>query len=89
MGGSPIGIEVNYKRGNSIAFEYSAVYQDNIEVAALDQYLGSADINPYSRYGAKHCLPYYIRMFNRKYLRAYSSHEHPLCKQVVFYIYCV
>jgi hypothetical protein len=53
MGGSPIGLDVNYKRGNSIAFEYSAVYQDNIEVAALDQYLGSADINPYSRYAAK------------------------------------
>lgn len=50
MGGSKIGLEITYDKARTIAFEYYDVLSDSIEIAALDQYLSDADVNPFSRY---------------------------------------
>lgn len=48
MGGSTLGLEVQYRHAKSAAFEFNEVTEDRIEVVELDQYLGDADINPAS-----------------------------------------
>jgi hypothetical protein len=49
MGGSSLGLDVEYKHAKSAAFEFHGVLEDRVEVAKLDQYLADADVNPYSR----------------------------------------
>jgi hypothetical protein len=50
MGGSTLGLEVQYRQATSAAFEFNEVTEDKIEIVELDQYLGDADINPASVY---------------------------------------
>lgn len=53
MGGSPLGLETAYHRAATISFEFRDVFEDRIEVAALDRYLASADVDPYSVHAAR------------------------------------
>jgi hypothetical protein len=50
MGGGKLGLDVAYKNARSVAFEFAGVLRDSIEIAALDKYLGSVDVDP----AAKH-----------------------------------
>jgi hypothetical protein len=50
MGGSKLGLDLQYKNARSITFEFLDVREDRIEVAALDQYLSDADVSPFSTY---------------------------------------
>jgi hypothetical protein len=52
MGGSTIGLDVQYKAAKRVSFEFTDVLEDSIEVLKLDQYLSDADINPLSRHAA-------------------------------------
>jgi hypothetical protein len=52
MGGSKLGLDAQYSRAKTIAFEFPDVFEDKVEVAQMDQYLGDADVNPFSRYVA-------------------------------------
>jgi len=53
MGGSPLGLEAAYRKAATISFEFREVYEDRVEVAALDRYLASADVDPYSTHAAR------------------------------------
>jgi hypothetical protein len=53
MGGSKLGLDVQYKQAKSMVFEFSEVWEDSIEVLKLDQYLKGADINPLSDYAVR------------------------------------
>jgi hypothetical protein len=53
MGGSKLGLDVKYKQAKTIAFEFSDVLGDRVEIARLDQYLADADVSPFSRYVAE------------------------------------
>lgn len=50
MGGGKLGLDVAYKNARSVAFEFVDVLRDSIEIAELDKYLGSVDVDP----AAKH-----------------------------------
>jgi hypothetical protein len=52
MGGSKLGLDVQYQKAKSAAFEFHEVLEDRVEVAKLDQYLADADVNPFSRHVA-------------------------------------
>jgi hypothetical protein len=48
-GGSKLGLDAAYKDAKTVVFEFTDVLEDKIEVtAALDQYLGDADVSPFS-----------------------------------------
>jgi hypothetical protein len=49
MGGTKLGLEAKFEKAKTITFEFSDVLEDSIEIARLDQYLASADVNPNSR----------------------------------------
>jgi len=53
MGGGKIGLDSQYNNARTIAFEFQEVLTDSVEIAALDQYLSDADINPYSTHMRK------------------------------------
>jgi hypothetical protein len=53
MGGSTLGLEANYKQAKTLSFEFQDVLADSVEVAALDQYLGAADVSPFSQHVAR------------------------------------
>lgn len=53
MGGSSLGLDLQYKQAKSAVFEFQNVLEDKVEVVDLDQYLGDADINPASVYVGK------------------------------------
>jgi hypothetical protein len=50
MGGEHLELEATYEKAASLAFEFSDMLGDEIEIAALDQYLASADVDPRSRH---------------------------------------
>ena len=50
MGGSSLGLDAKYQNADTVAFEFTDVLEDNIQIAQLDQFLGAADINPSSRH---------------------------------------
>jgi len=50
MGGSKLGLDVAYQQAKFISFEFTDVLEDKVEIAALDQFLTDADVNPNSRY---------------------------------------
>lgn len=52
IGGSSLGLDLAYKGGRTIQFEFQDVYEDSIKVTALDKFLADADIDPYSRHVA-------------------------------------
>jgi hypothetical protein len=52
MGGSGLGLDVQYRQARTATFEFLDVVEDRIEVAALDQFLATADVNPHSRHVA-------------------------------------
>jgi len=53
MGGSKLGLDLEYKNAKSVTFEFLDVLEDRIEIAALDQYLAVADVSPFSSYVTK------------------------------------
>jgi hypothetical protein len=53
MGGSPLGLEVAYSKAATVSFEFRDVFENRIEVAALDRYLASADVDPLSVQAAR------------------------------------
>jgi hypothetical protein len=53
MGGSELGLSVSYQHAAAVSFEFSNVRENRVEVAALDRYLASADIDPLSRQAAR------------------------------------
>jgi len=53
MGGSKLGLDLQYKSARSVTFEFLDVLEDRIEVAALDQYLSVADVSPFSAHVAR------------------------------------
>jgi hypothetical protein len=48
MGGSTLDLDFKYQQAKTVSFQYQDVLQDLVEPAALDQFLGQADINPSS-----------------------------------------
>ena len=50
MGGTTLGLDGKYKQARTVAFEFSDVLEDSIEIAKLDQYLTDADVSPFSRH---------------------------------------
>ena len=50
MGGSNLGLDVSYNSASSVAFEFADVLMDSVEIAKLDQYLATADVNPASKH---------------------------------------
>ncbi len=53
MGGSKLGLDVQYKNAKSAVFEFQDVQEDKVTIVDLDQYLGDADINPASVFLSK------------------------------------
>src|SRR5205807_5565317 len=49
MGGSNLGLKSSYEHAATIQFEFTDVFENRVEVAALDRYLAAADIDPLSR----------------------------------------
>ena len=54
MGGSNLGLKATYSAAATIVFEFSDVYENRVEVAALDRYLASTDVDPLSRTGPRY-----------------------------------
>jgi hypothetical protein len=52
MGGGTVGLEAKYSNARTIAFEFSDVLMDSVEIAELDQFLGGSDVNPASKHVA-------------------------------------
>lgn len=50
MGGSQIGLDDTYRAAHSIAFEFTDVIEDSVDLAAIDQWLADASINRRSSY---------------------------------------
>jgi hypothetical protein len=50
LGGNKVGLDAKYQTAKNLSFEFSDVLMDSVEVAALDQYLAAADINPNSQH---------------------------------------
>ena len=46
--GRNLGLDGKYQQAKTIAFEFHDVLEDSVELAKLDQYLGDADVNPFS-----------------------------------------
>ena len=53
MGGTKLGLEAKFSRAKTIAFEFTDVLEDSVEIAQLDQFLTTADVNPNSRHLAQ------------------------------------
>jgi hypothetical protein len=53
MGGSSLGLETAYRRASSVSFEFRDVLEDRVEVAALDRYLSSADLNSHTTHAGR------------------------------------
>jgi hypothetical protein len=53
MGGSQLGLDVTYKRAKTVAFEFSDVLEDRVDLADVDQYLTDADISAFSSHVAQ------------------------------------
>jgi hypothetical protein len=53
MGGGQLGIDAQFQKAASIAFQFENVIENHIDVIELDKYLGDADVNPASRYVAR------------------------------------
>lgn len=50
MGGSKLGLDTKFSQARTITFQYEDVLSDSIEIAALDQFLADADVNPLSQF---------------------------------------
>ncbi len=55
MGGSPLGLETVYGTAAQVSFEFRDVFEDRVEVAALDRYVAAADVDPFGVH-AQHLL---------------------------------
>jgi hypothetical protein len=53
MGGSQLGLDVEYKRAKTAQFEFVDVLEDRVDLAEIDQYLTDADISAFSSHVAK------------------------------------
>lgn len=53
MGGSPLGLQSAYRGVSRLSFEFRDVFEDRIDVAELDRYLASADLDSHSRYAER------------------------------------
>lgn len=45
MGGSNLGLDVQYKAAKSASFEFNDVFSDSVSVAVLDQFLGGSNVD--------------------------------------------
>ncbi len=52
MGGSKLGLDVTYKQARTVAFEFTDVLSDGVELVDIDQYLTDADVSPFSTHVA-------------------------------------
>jgi hypothetical protein len=52
LGGNTIGLSAHYGSARALVFEFHNPLIDRITPAALDQFLGSADVNPFSRHAS-------------------------------------
>lgn len=52
IGGTSLGLDLAYKGGRTVQFEFQDVYEDSIKVTLLDKFLADADIDPHSRHVA-------------------------------------
>jgi hypothetical protein len=53
MGGSQVGLDLSYQKAKTVAFEFSEVLEDRVDLADIDQYLTNADISAFSSHAAK------------------------------------
>jgi hypothetical protein len=49
MGAGTLGLDVTYSRAKTLAFAFQDVLMDSVQIAALDRFLGGADVNPQSK----------------------------------------
>jgi hypothetical protein len=52
MGGSTLGLEAAHHTARTLAFEFTDVLADSVDIIGVDQFLASADVNPQSRHVA-------------------------------------
>ena len=50
LGGSKIGLDVKYEKAKTVTFEFLDVFEDRLEIVALDKFLAGSDVNPASSY---------------------------------------
>lgn len=53
MGGSRLGLDVGYRSAKTVAFEFTDVLEDRVDLAEVDQYLTDADIAAFSSHAAQ------------------------------------
>lgn len=53
MGASSFDLRTKYRQAATITFAFHDILEDKIDLIDLDQYLGDADINPFSYYGTQ------------------------------------
>jgi hypothetical protein len=49
MGAGKLGLDVAYKSASKVIFEFTETLRDEVEIAALDKFLGAADVDPAAR----------------------------------------
>lgn len=49
MGAGKLGLDVAYKAASKVTFEFTDTLRDELEIAALDKFLGAADVDPAAR----------------------------------------
>lgn len=49
LGGSTLGLSAAYSSARSVQFEFAETYENNAQMALLDQFLGGAHVNPFAR----------------------------------------
>ena len=53
MGGSKLGLDLQYKNARTVVFSYGDVTEDSIQVIDLDKYLSKSDVDPTSKHVAQ------------------------------------
>jgi hypothetical protein len=53
MGGSKLGLDVGYKNAKTATIEFTDVLEDRVDLLDVDQYLGDADVVPFSNHAAQ------------------------------------
>jgi hypothetical protein len=49
MGAGNLGLDVAYKGTSKVTFEFTDTKKDEVEIAAIDKFLGAADVDPAAR----------------------------------------
>lgn len=53
MGGSKLGLDTQYSRATTVAFEFQDIFEDSVETGRIDQFLTDASVSPFSRHLAQ------------------------------------